>query len=105
MGITKGTPICPKCNKGTNREFLYMTSTLIYSPVMIDKDGNTSYHDPNTVTYTYLCHECGTKYSIDNHGNVREDKTRYVSPERGGVLNEPLTILDTVKWNGEDIEK
>lgn len=91
MKTTKGIPVCPKCDKGTNREYLYATSTLIYSPTMIDKDGNTSRYDPNTITYTYLCHECGTKYSFDNKGNVFEDKTRFVD--------------STYKQEGDNVER
>jgi hypothetical protein len=60
-----GIPICPNCNKGTQREFLYGTTTCMHIPTYYDKDGKVM-ESPikNNTTDVYRCCECGKQYSV-----------------------------------------
>jgi hypothetical protein len=57
-------PICPNCKKGTMREELTSTTTLMFIPTTYDEQGNLI-HSPhkNKVTTQYRCIECGTIFS------------------------------------------
>jgi len=60
-----GIPICPKCNKGTQREYLGGSTTLMHIPTIYDKNGRLM-ESPfkNKTTENYRCCECGERYSV-----------------------------------------
>lgn len=62
--MTNGIPICPKCQKPTERSGGGCTSTLVAYPARFGKEGNNINPDRNALTLSYCCHECGTDYKI-----------------------------------------
>lgn len=61
---TGGLPICPNCQKGTNRQLLGTMSTCLGFSAVYDEKGNDVTVNPNTVTSEFYCAECRSKFAV-----------------------------------------
>ena len=58
--------ICPRCgNKGPNI-YLGSSSTLLFSPILVDEEGKWHYNNLNKVTDYFQCGVCGERFSKDH---------------------------------------
>ena len=56
--------ICPKCDKGTRRQYLYGSTTCMNIPQTYDERGNLIPSPiQNKTTNTWKCLECGEVYN------------------------------------------
>lgn len=57
-------PECPKCQKGTVREYLGSRTSCLGWVERYDKNGNVISSDPNITISDYRCEECDTLYTV-----------------------------------------
>ncbi len=81
---TNGIPICPYCQKPTERTGGAGSVTLAYYTPIYNKYGNNINPDRNTITSIWYCTGCGNSYTVsgnayDGYGYIGVD------PNEGGV--------------------
>ena len=67
---TNGIPICPHCQKPTQRSGGTGSTTLTYFHPVYDETGVNINPDRNTTTTQWHCHECQKDYAIS--GNTHD---------------------------------
>lgn len=64
---TNGIPICPYCQKPTERTGGYGLVTLLYYEPVYDVNGINTNPDRNTMTMSWECQECGNDYTTSGN--------------------------------------
>jgi hypothetical protein len=63
--------ICPFCNKPTKKTLEYVSSTLMYYPLIFDENGNIIPDEhPDGGQYYWKCLECSGTFISDSQGSI-----------------------------------